>query len=88
MLEAKDRLGGRIQTIRHGKLPVELGAEFVHGHDKTLAAAIQKAGRPTHAVPDKNQILQKGRLQPVQIWEQVSEIVKKINAGAPDESFL
>src|SRR5947209_17272598 len=33
ILEARDRLGGRIYTLHHRKLPipVELGAEFIHG---------------------------------------------------------
>src|SRR4029453_2230491 len=33
ILEARDRTGGRIYTIRDPKLPVpiELGAEFIHG---------------------------------------------------------
>ena len=33
ILEARDRIGGRIHTLheRHSPVPVELGAEFVHG---------------------------------------------------------
>jgi len=33
ILEARDRIGGRVHTVRDPSLnyPVELGAEFVHG---------------------------------------------------------
>ena len=31
LLEAKERCGGRIHTLRQNDFPVELGAEFVHG---------------------------------------------------------
>jgi monoamine oxidase len=54
LLEARDRIGGRIWTRREPGLaaPVELGAEFIHGHasiTRTLlaqlgAAAIESAG--------------------------------------------
>ncbi len=46
LVEARDRLGGRILTLRpgdaRGALPIELGAEFVHGdapHTVAVAAA-------------------------------------------------
>ena len=42
VLEARDRIGGRIHTLRDGndRLPIELGAEFVHGSPpETLAIA-------------------------------------------------
>lgn len=44
LLEARDRIGGRIYTVRRGGagLPIELGAEFVHGRPPvtfTLAAS-------------------------------------------------
>lgn len=44
LLEAKDRLGGRIHTIRSGNQIVEFGAEFVHGQNKTLLQLIEEAG--------------------------------------------
>ena len=46
VLEARERLGGRIYTVRdgHSPLPVELGAEFVHGEaEETFAIIIVDA---------------------------------------------
>jgi len=36
LLEARDRLGGRIYTQQMPHFPVELGAEFVHGRPKEI----------------------------------------------------
>lgn len=36
LIEARNRLGGRIETCFAGELPVELGAEFVHGRHPAL----------------------------------------------------
>jgi monoamine oxidase len=46
LLEARNRIGGRILTVRspHAKLPIELGAEFVHGQPPELLDLIHEAG--------------------------------------------
>jgi monoamine oxidase len=42
VLEASDRVGGRIRTARVGKVSIELGAEFVHGKPPELLAMIDE----------------------------------------------
>ena len=46
LLEARDRIGGRILTVRdpYTDLPIELGAEFVHGRPPELLDLIREAG--------------------------------------------
>lgn len=44
VLEAQDRIGGRILTQRVGDEVLELGAEFVHGRPPELWALIEEAG--------------------------------------------
>jgi monoamine oxidase len=44
MLEAQNRVGGRILTERVGDQVIELGAEFVHGRPPELLALIEEAG--------------------------------------------
>ncbi len=46
LIEARDRVGGRIYTVppAAGELPVELGAEFVHGLPLELIHLIEEAG--------------------------------------------
>ena len=47
VLEARDRVGGRIYSLQSGNGVVELGAEFVHGKDAELWALISEAGAET-----------------------------------------
>lgn len=47
ILEARDRVGGRIHTLETAEGVVELGAEFVHGRAPELWALIEEAGAKT-----------------------------------------
>ena len=87
VLEAKERFGGRIHTVRDGTLPIELGAEFVHGRSKPLLNAIRAAGLSMHDVPDCSQLFEDGKLQPIEIWEKVGEIMNRVDPHTPDRSF-
>ena len=45
VLEARDRMGGRIDTITKGfTFPVEGGAEFIHGNLETTLSLLKEAG--------------------------------------------
>jgi monoamine oxidase len=48
VLEAADRVGGRILTVYDGGTVVELGAEFVHGRPPELWQLIAEAGLETY----------------------------------------
>jgi monoamine oxidase len=43
LLEARNRIGGRILTDYSASSPIELGAEFVHGKSRTLWPILEKA---------------------------------------------
>src|SRR5688572_1387490 len=45
VLEARERIGGRIFTIRDPRcpIPIELGAEFIHGEAKETVEVIRTA---------------------------------------------
>ena len=87
VLEAKERFGGRIHTIHQDNLPIELGAEFIHGKSKPLLKAIRVAGLSTHEVPTSNRLFEKGKLKSVDIWGKVDEVMNRINPRKPDSSF-
>jgi monoamine oxidase len=55
VLEARDRIGGRIHTVDDPGLhhPVELGAEFVHGEPVELVELIRTAGLGLEPIPDR-----------------------------------
>ncbi len=42
VLEASDRVGGRIHTVHRGDVALELGAEFVHGKPPELLACLHE----------------------------------------------
>jgi len=48
VLEAQDRIGGRILTQHVGDEAIELGAEFIHGKPAELWALIDEAGLETY----------------------------------------
>ena len=52
ILEARDRPGGRIQTLYDPsfELPVEMGAEFVHGDLELTIQLLREAGLKHYAI--------------------------------------
>src|SRR3984885_15619805 len=46
LLEARDRLGGRILTQHTPQYPVELGAEFIHGRPEEILGLAAEGGVP------------------------------------------
>src|SRR6202041_3112723 len=48
VVEAQDRIGGRILTRHIGEEAIELGAEFIHGRPPELWALIDEAGLETY----------------------------------------
>jgi monoamine oxidase len=44
LVEAQDRVGGRIYTLPGDELPIELGAEFIHGLPEELIHLVEEAG--------------------------------------------
>lgn len=52
VVEARDRVGGRIHTLRDfAETPVEAGAEYIHGSRAATWAAVRTAGLRTQRVP-------------------------------------
>jgi monoamine oxidase len=56
LLEASERMGGRVHTLREREwpVPIELGPEFVHGDPKALKRLLAEAGLQTHALRDRH----------------------------------
>jgi monoamine oxidase len=56
ILEARDRIGGRIQTFHDAAwpAPIEAGAEFLHGKSKATWAIVRKANLTAHEIPDQH----------------------------------
>lgn len=87
VLEAKSRFGGRIHTIRHSGIPIEFGAEFVHGRSKPLLEAIQHAGLSMQTVPDTHRTFEDGKFHDANTWNVVADILNRVDVLAPDCSI-
>ncbi|MGC1729476.1 MAG: FAD-dependent oxidoreductase, partial [Steroidobacteraceae bacterium] len=66
LLEARDRIGGRIWTRREPGLavPLELGAEFIHGHAAITRALLAAAGAAVVDAADLHLAVHEGKLLP------------------------
>jgi monoamine oxidase len=87
VLEAKNRFGGRIHTIHHAGVPIELGAEFIHGRSKALFNAIRDAKLSTQTVPETNRTFEDGKLQDCEMWDVISDVLRRVDERQPDCSI-
>jgi len=74
LLEARERCGGRIHTlrVRGVTLPVELGAEFVHGHASEVFGILEPMGAAVVELPEEHWLLQDGSLRTAaDFWQQL-----------------
>jgi len=79
ILEARDRIGGRIDTRRlsGSGVPIELGAEFIHGEPEATFAIVDAAALNTVELPND----QRG------FWSAMEKIRKPIAKLKRDVSF-
>jgi len=87
LLEAKERLGGRIHSLYGTDCPIELGAEFIHSHSEPLLRALRRAGLALQPVAERHHIFDSGKQQPKDLWESMDGLIKRIDPLKPDCSF-
>ena len=90
VLEARDRIGGRILTKRDSTsgFPIELGAEFIHGMAPEIFQPLQEAGKKIIEVDGRPWCVSDRQLRPCNFFSQVDAILEMMDDSAPDESFL
>lgn len=88
IVEARDRIGGRILTHHTGRYPVELGAEFIHGQPRETFDVIKKAGVRVAQMKWK-MARRKGNqwIDNDSMLEDVDELFSKMSMDGPDLSF-
>jgi len=89
LLEARDRIGGRIYTLNDlgQQFPIELGAEFVHGRPPEIMEVLRQNKIPVSEVDGDNWCFQDGRLSSCDFFSEVDKILQRMNDDGPDESF-
>jgi len=90
VLEARDRIGGRIHTVHDERVahPIELGAEFIHGSAPELVEIVREAGLLAYAVEGDRWRSRGGRLSPLDdFWDRLEPIAGRLDARKTDRSF-
>ena len=91
ILEARERIGGRVFTMRDPRLPVpiELGAEFVHGSAPELRDIAREAQLALLDVGGERWWSERGRLRRAEeFWSQLELVMQRLDAKRePDRSF-
>jgi monoamine oxidase len=91
ILEARDRIGGRILTLkdRPDSLPIDLGAEFIHGRPDATWRLIHDAKLIAHDVPfDHHQRRGRQLIHLESFTDELGKIMNGLPTGrAPDVSF-
>jgi monoamine oxidase len=93
LLEARERLGGRVHTL-HTEMapPIELGAEFIHGAAPDVFRLIEGSQVLVDRLPDLHWWAGRGRLRErADFWQRVTTVLARagsVEGDPPFASFL
>jgi monoamine oxidase len=87
VLEARDRIGGRILTDHSTPMPVELGAEFIHGKPKAIWSILERARLNVVESSGTRLVFDQGKLRPgPDYWKIIDKVNEQIDP-AHDVSY-
>lgn len=89
VLEARDRIGGRVWTVHAANdVPVEVGAEFIHGRPRATFDRIRSSKLDVREFVGPQWIQAEGRLQRcTDFVTHTKNVMEKMSDGGPDRSF-
>jgi monoamine oxidase len=90
VLEARDRVGGRIWTQAELGSPVatELGAEFIHGMPDVTFDLLSRFGKVAVDAPAEHWTLKGGELHPMEdYFKQIQKALQSVRLRGGDRSF-
>jgi monoamine oxidase len=91
VLEARERVGGRVNTLREPALPVpvELGAEFIHGESRATWEIVERANLLACDVPERHWHLRDGKLTTSdEFWSRLEKVFERLKSeGGRDRTF-
>jgi monoamine oxidase len=91
VLEARERIGGRVWTHRDPKtqVPIELGAEFIHGSAPEIERILQDARFPVVDIEGRRWMVSGTRWRPLDdFWERLYRVMRLLDNGSKrDRSF-
>ena len=90
VLEARGRIGGRIFTHKDpaAPIPIELGAEFVHGKSPALWHLAKRAHLKLHETSERHWYFEDGKLSKSRdFWKQIEKLNDQMKASDADQSL-
>jgi monoamine oxidase len=90
IIEARDRIGGRVHTIRDESLnlPVELGAEFVHGKHPALIKLLDSSRTTFSDVTERHWFFEEGVISHSnEFWNKLTALFDLMSREKPDQTF-
>ncbi len=92
LVEAQDRVGGRIYTLPGDELPIELGAEFIHGLPQELIHLVDEAGLTRFELEGEAGCFREwhgtGRLEPCGNQREVDQLFDQLSNFDPPRADL
>ena len=88
VVEARERIGGRIFTLHDplAPVPIELGAEFVHGQPPELFALMRNVGLTTAQVMGDHMCFRSGSILECEEWmDKVLAVLESMRAYAGED---
>ena len=90
VIEARDRIGGRMLTQHESKSnhPIELGAEFIHGRSPVLFSIIEQAKLKVAEVSSRNWYYEGGHfVKSGEFWASVENVMHRMKREIKDATF-
>ena len=91
VLEARERVGGRVFTHRDSvtPIPIELGAEFIHGSAPEVDEIVRAANLRTVDISGRRWQATGERLRPTDdMWDRLERVMRRLDERrTPDRSF-
>src|SRR5262245_55521877 len=87
VLEARDRIGGRVFTHREKQIPVpiELGAEFVHGKSSELWSIATAANLQLYEVSERHWYFERGKVSKSgEFWRTIERLTNDMKSSGRD----
>jgi len=90
VLEARNRIGGRVLTVTDSatSVPVELGAEFVHGKSPELWKIAEAANLKIHEVNERHWYFDNGKIsRSHDFWRHIERLMDRMKTNAADQTL-
>lgn len=90
VLEARDRIGGRVLTHRpqSSPVPIELGAEFIHGRSPELWKIAIAANLQLYEVSERHWYFEKGKVNKAgEFWHAIEGLMRDMKSSDRDQSL-